>query len=43
MLAKYNAAAEKAMYDTVQKMPIATAVVLLVLITLALWWLFKKR
>jgi LPXTG-motif cell wall-anchored protein len=43
MLARYSSAGEKAVYDTVQKMPIGTVIVGLVLFALAFWWLFKKR
>jgi hypothetical protein len=43
MLAHYNPAVEKAMYETVQNMPAAAAMVLLVVIGLSLIWVFKKR
>jgi hypothetical protein len=43
MLARYSPAAEKAVYDTAQKMPIATVVVGLIFFALVFWWLFKKR
>ena len=43
MLAKYSSAAEAAMHKTARDMPITTVIVLLVLIALALVWLFRKR